>query len=92
MEGIPNWKELSWQEKRKIRFEKWLAAAGVKFKNEAARNLYRERVTRFQKVLNMEEPDRVPCMLPSMGLFPAYYAGYDLKTVMYDYEKSVTPG
>ena len=34
----------------------------------------------------MEEADRVPCNLP-VGFFPAYYAGYDLKTVMYDYEK-----
>jgi len=33
-----------------------------------------------------EEPDRVPVMLPS-GMYPAYYAGYTLKDVMYDYEK-----
>jgi hypothetical protein len=86
MEGIPNWSELTWQEKRKIRFERWLEAPGVEFKNDEARELYRQRVTRFQKVLNMEEPDRVPCNLPT-GYFPAYYAGYDLKTVMNDYEK-----
>jgi hypothetical protein len=86
MKGVPNWSELNWREKRKIRFERWLAAECVEFKNEEARELYRQRVTRFQKVLNMEEPDRVPCNLPT-GYFPAYYAGYDLKTVMNDYEK-----
>jgi uroporphyrinogen-III decarboxylase len=86
MEGVPNWKELTWQEKRKIRFQKWLDAPGVKFKNEEAKKLYRTRVKRYQDVINMKEPDRVPCNLP-VGYFPAYYAGYDLKTVMYDYEK-----
>lgn len=86
MEGNANWSALTWQEKRKIRFDRWLAAEDVEFKDEEARELYRRRVTRFQKVLNMEEPDRVPCNLPT-GYFPAYYAGYDLKTVMNDYEK-----
>ncbi|MBN1177148.1 MAG: hypothetical protein JXA51_05660 [Dehalococcoidales bacterium] len=86
MDSVPNWKDLTWQEKRKIRFDKWLAAEGVEFRDNEARELYRQRVTRFQKVLDMEEPDRVPCNLPT-GYFPAYYAGYDLKTVMNDYEK-----
>ncbi len=86
MEHVSNWKELTWQEKRKIRFDKWREAEGVEFKDENARKLYRERVTRFQKALSMEEGDRVPCNLP-VGYYPAYYAGYDLKTVMYDYDK-----
>ena len=33
-----------------------------------------------------EKPDRVPVNLP-VGGYPAYYAGYDFKTVMYDYVK-----
>jgi uroporphyrinogen-III decarboxylase len=43
-------------------------------------------VSRFIKAISIEEADRVPCNLP-IGYIPAYYAGYDLKTVMYDYEK-----
>ncbi len=86
MEGIANWNELPWQEKRKIRFERWLEAPGVEFKDAAAKELYRKRVQRYQDVINLKKPDRVPCNLPT-GYFPAYYAGYDLKTVMYDYEK-----
>jgi uroporphyrinogen-III decarboxylase len=73
-------------QKREARFQHWLEAPGVKFKSPAAEKLYKERVTRFIKTISLEEPDRVPCMLP-VGYFPAYYAGYDLKTVMYDYEK-----
>src|SRR4030043_2272821 len=86
MEGIANWKELTPAQKQAARFKKWLDAPGVKFKNKEAEKLYKQRVTRFIKTIKLEEPDRVPCNLP-VGYFPAYYAGYDLKTVMYDYEK-----
>lgn len=83
---VKNWAELTPAQKREERFKKWLEAPGVKFKSPEAKKLYKQRVTRFIKVIKLEEPDRVPCMLPT-GYFPAYYAGYDLKTVMYDYEK-----
>ncbi len=86
MEGVKNWKELTPAQKREERYKKWLAAPGVKFKSKEAEKLYKARVTRFIKTISMQEPDRVPCNLP-VGYFPAYYAGYDLKTVMYDYEK-----
>ena len=86
MEGISNWKELTPQQKRQERFKKWLNPPGVKFNNKEAENQYKARVTRFINAINVQEGDRVPCMLPA-GYFPAYYAGYDLKTVMYDYDK-----
>ncbi len=86
MEGVSNWKELTPAQKQAARFKKWLDAPGVKFKNQEAEKLYKTRVTRFINAIKLEKPDRVPCTLP-VGYFPAYYAGYDLKTVMYDYEK-----
>lgn len=85
MEGVDNWEKLTWQEKREARFKRWLSP-NVKFNSQEAEKLYKERTGRFIKAIKLEEPDRVPCMLPS-GFFPAYYAGYNLKTVMYDYEK-----
>src|SRR4030065_508422 len=85
MDGVNNWEKLTWQEKREGRFQRWLSP-DVKFRNKEAEKLYKERTTRFIKAIKLEEPDRVPCILPS-GFFPAYYAGYDLKTVMYDYTK-----
>jgi len=89
MEGISNWKELTPDQKRQARFKRWLEAPGIKFKNKEAAQLYKTRVTRFIKAINLEEGDRIPCSLP-VGYFPAYYAGYTLKDVMYDYEKQRT--
>ncbi len=86
MEGVQNWSDLTWEQKREERFKKWLEAPGVKFVSPAARQAYRERVTRFIKVIKLEEPDRVPVILPA-GYLPATYAGYSLKEVMYDYQK-----
>ena len=86
MEGVENWAEMTWEEKREQRFKKWLEAPGVIFNSPAAKKAYRERVTRFIKVIKLEEPDRVPVILPA-GYLPATYAGYSLKEVMYDYQK-----
>jgi hypothetical protein len=80
------WAELSPQEKRQKRFQRWLSPPGVSFVNAQAEKLYKERVTRFIKAFTLQKPDRVPCMLPT-GLFAATYAGTNLGTVMYDYEE-----
>jgi len=81
-----NWTLLSPQEKREKRFETWLSPPDVKFSSEEAEIAYKTRVSRFIKTIKLEEPDRVPVMLPS-GFLPAYYAGGTLLTMMYDYEK-----
>lgn len=78
------WAEMTWQEKREERFKQWLAAPGVQFVSAEAEKLYKKRVTRFIKAIKMEEPDRVPVMLPT-GSFPAYYAGSSFYQIMYDY-------
>ncbi len=79
------WQDMTWQEKREARFEIWLNPIAVKFVSPEAEKLYKQRVTRFIKAIKIEEPDRVPVMLPS-GTYPAYYAGYDFRTIMYDYD------
>jgi hypothetical protein len=76
----------TWEDNRKKRFDRWLSAPKVQFANPEAESKYRERVTRFAKAFQVEKPDRVPCMLP-VSNFAAYYAGSDLRTVMYDYEE-----
>ena len=85
MDGIANWTSLTWQEKRELRFDRWLNPPDVKFVNKEAEQLYKARVTRLIKAIKLEEPDRVPVMLPT-GNFPAYYAGYDYRKMMYDYD------
>ncbi|MCJ7606205.1 MAG: hypothetical protein MUO19_09285, partial [Dehalococcoidales bacterium] len=81
-----DWPKLTPQQKQAARFQRWLDAPGVRFKSAEAKALYRARVSRFISAIRMEEGDRVPCVVP-VGYLPAYHAGYDLKTVMYDYQK-----
>ncbi len=81
------WTELTPDEKREQRFRRWLSPPGVTFASPQAEKLYKERVTRFSKAFTLQKPDRVPCILPSMGLYAAYYAGTNLATVMYDFDE-----
>jgi hypothetical protein len=81
-----NWSRLTWQEKREERFQRWLNPPDVKFVSKEAEKLYKQRLTRFIKAIKLEEPDRVPVMLP-IGNSPAFWAGADFKTLMYDYKK-----
>jgi hypothetical protein len=79
------WPELTRDEKRAGRIERYLNPTGIKFKSRKAEKLYKERANRLLKVYMNEQPDRVPVSLPS-GNFPAYYAGGNLQKVMYDYK------
>ena len=81
-----DWAELTPDEKREARFKRWLSPPGVKFASVEAEKGYQARVARFMAALRLEKSDRVPCILPA-GNFPAYYAGTDLRTVMYDYDE-----
>lgn len=80
------WADLSPEQRQEERFIRWLSPPEVKFSSPEAEKGYKARVTRFIKVIKLEEPDRVPVILPS-GFFPAYYAGGTLKTIMYDYNE-----
>ncbi len=79
------WSLLTPVEKREKRLRRWLSAPGIEFVSPEARQQYGVRANRVIKAIKLEEPDRVPCQIPA-GSFPAYYAGYDLKRVMYDVE------
>ena len=80
------WAGLSPDEKREQRFKRWLSPPDVSFSSPQVEKAYKERVTRFTKAFQLKKPDRVPCVLPA-GNYPAYYAGTDLRTVMYDYDE-----
>ena len=81
-----NWADLSPTEKREKRFEKWLSTEGMEFNSPEAEQKYKDIVTRYIKVINLEEPDRVPVSLPT-GTLPIYMAGMTYKEAMYDNEK-----
>jgi uroporphyrinogen-III decarboxylase len=82
------WSTLTREEKREKRMGKYLSGEGIAFRDTKAERLYKERVNRLLKVSRCEEPDRVPVSLPT-GNYPAYYAGYTFKQVMYDYNACV---
>ena len=81
-----NWVELSPDEKREVRFKRWLSPSGVKFTSPEAQKTYQARVTRLISAIKLEEPDRVPVMLPP-GFSPAPCGGITLQKAMYDYDE-----
>ena len=83
-----NWAELTPEEKRERRFQWWLSAEDINFSSPQAKKAYRERAQRMIDVYQVKEPDRVPVSLP-VGALPAYLAGLDFYTVMYDYDKLI---
>jgi hypothetical protein len=78
-----NWGQLTWQQKRDRRLDKWINPTDVKFVSRDAKKGYKARTTRLAKAAKMEIPDRVPGMVPT-GNFPAWNAGIPLKQVMHD--------
>jgi hypothetical protein len=86
MEAEKKWDDLTPVEKREQRYQWWLSP-GIKFSSPQAEKNYRERALRFINAYRVEKPDRVPVSLP-VGSWPAYLAGTDMHTVMYDYDKA----
>jgi uroporphyrinogen-III decarboxylase len=80
------WEDMTPEEKREKRFQRWLSPPGVKFPTPGAEKAYKERINRFIAAIKLEEPDRVPVLLP-IGFFPIYHYGSTLQKVMYDYQE-----
>jgi uroporphyrinogen-III decarboxylase len=80
------WSDLTWQEKREERFQKWLNPQDVKFQNPEAEKKYRTGATRMIKAVKLEVPDRVPIHIPASSIV-AYNAGVTFKEVLYDETK-----
>ena len=79
------WQEMNSDERRAERFKKWLSPPGVTFNSRKAETSYKQKVQRLIDTIELKTlPDRVPVIVP-LGISPAYNAGVDLRTVMYDY-------
>lgn len=78
---------LSPEAKLEEMFESWLALQGIDFISPEAEQAYRERATRIKDAIQLKVLDRVP-VIPSVGFFPAHYAGITTQEAMYDYEKA----
>jgi hypothetical protein len=81
------WSALSPDEKRQVRFKRWLSPPGVQFSSPEAGKTYQIRAQRFIDALQLKEPDCVPVHIPA-GPFMAYYGGSTLQKSMYDYDEA----
>ena len=81
-----DWKNMTPLEKREARFERWLSPTDTRFPTSEAEDNYKKRVNRFIDTIKLEEPERVPVLLPT-GSFPLHYAGITLHTAMYDFQE-----
>ncbi|MBN2320720.1 MAG: hypothetical protein JXR49_16690 [Acidobacteria bacterium] len=85
MDMGPNWANMTPEEKREQRYRWWLTPE-IDFNGPDAEKNYRQRVQRLIDAYNVDVPDRVPVSLP-VANWPAYLAGTDTHTVMYDYDR-----
>ncbi|NLO27598.1 MAG: uroporphyrinogen decarboxylase [Actinobacteria bacterium] len=76
------WEELTADERRDRRIERW-RNPDLEFISSEAAEMYRVRVDRLLAALNLEVPDRVPFNL-NAGTWPAVWAGIDMYDVMRD--------
>ncbi len=81
------WEDMTPQEKREQRLNRWLNNDS-NLPNDEAKKAYRTRVQRLIDVYNVREPDRVPVNLP-VGNLPLKMFGVNAHTAMYDMEKAM---
>jgi len=87
LEMQKGWKEMSPKERMKARCEKWLAAEGIKFKDNEAERTYKMALQRFIDVIELERlPDRIPIFITGTFLVANLY-GLTPYEAMYDYDK-----
>lgn len=54
--------------------------------DQCEETLYKEREKRFDDIVSLHIPDRIPIMV-SWGFLPAFQVGMTIQDVMYDPEK-----
>lgn len=87
--GLPaNWTEMTFEQKRQWRQDKYVKGEGVNFVSEEAKKNYQIRAQRIIDAYNVREPDRIPIQLP-IGDSPYLLYGINCHTAMYDIQKAV---
>jgi len=87
--GLPqNWAQMTPDEKKQWRFQRFLDPPEVQFVSPAARAAYQTRARRTLDAYSVKEPDRVPVSLP-VGDLPYNLYGISCYTGMYEPEKAV---
>ena len=80
------WDELSWEQRRERRFQKWLDAPGVEFADDSVREEYRGRVQLLMDAITLKRPARVPVTAWS-GFFVPKHSGLTAREAMYEPQK-----
>lgn len=75
------------EDKQQARLSAWQSAEGREFDSPAVAELYRQRARRFVDIIQLRQPDRVPCVTSAAGII-ARYAGIPFADNFYDGEKS----
>lgn len=87
--GFPgNWPQMTPEQKREWRLNRFLNPPGVRFVSAEAEKAYKTRAQRLVDVYSIREPDRVPVILP-VGELPYLSYGINMHTAMYDLEKAI---
>jgi hypothetical protein len=87
--GYPeNWKDMTPDQKRQWRLKKYTDGGSIKFISQKTKEAYIKRATRFADVFNLEEPDRVPIVMP-VGNLPYLMYGIDFHTAIYNIPKAI---
>jgi hypothetical protein len=81
------WAEMTPIERRDARFETWMSAPGVQFRNAEAEAKYKAATKRFRDIVEMKKvPDRVPVLPFGIFMQPHLY-GITPYEAMYDPDK-----
>ncbi|HAA89315.1 MAG: hypothetical protein XD63_0866 [Thermoanaerobacterales bacterium 50_218] len=74
-------------DKVKETLQKWCEVQGIEFSSAEAEERYKKTVQSVADVIQLKTPAKIP-VYPFNGFFPAYYAGFTPKEVMYDFDKA----
>jgi hypothetical protein len=80
------WEHMTADERSAAMFARWISPPGLEFESSEAEARYKERATLIKDAVQLKTPERVPAVV-SAGFFPAYYAGYNIEEMLYDYDK-----
>jgi hypothetical protein len=87
--GLPeNWDQMTREQKKEHRMNRFLNPPGVSFVSPEAESKYKVRAQRQIDAYNVQEPDRVPVQLP-IGNLPFNLIGLRMYDAMHDFEKAI---
>jgi hypothetical protein len=86
---LKEWKKMTPEERREMRFGRWLNPPETTFTSDDIKHNYMNRVGRVINAITFENtPDRVPTLSPASFL-PCFLYGVTCKEVMYDIDLAV---